>query len=73
MHSITRTIPMYILVFLAILTQNNAMRRAFLMRRFCSLPQAISIILRINFYITTIFQRSINDALTQQKDAFRVA
>ena len=73
MHSITRTIPMYILVFLAILTQNNAMRRAFLMRRFCSLPQAISIILRINFYITTIFQRRINAALTQQKDAFRVA
>ena len=73
MHSITRTIPMYILVFLAILTQNNAMRRAFLVRRFCSLPQAISIILRIQFYITTIFQRGINAALTQQKDAFRVA
>ena len=73
MRSITRTIPMYILVFIAILTQNNAMRRAFLMRRFCSLPQAISIILRIQFYITTIFQRGINAALTQQKDAFRVA
>lgn len=55
MHSITRTIPMYILVFLAILTQNNAMRRAFLVRRFCSLPQAISTFLRIQFYITTIF------------------
>jgi ABC-type polysaccharide/polyol phosphate export permease len=55
MRSITRTIPMYILVLLAILTQNNAMRRAFLVRRFCSLPQAISIILRIPFYITTIF------------------
>jgi hypothetical protein len=34
---------MYNLVILAILTQNNAMRRAFLRRRFRPLPQAISI------------------------------
>ena len=42
-RSITRIITMYILVILAILTQNNAMRRASLMRRFRPLPQAISI------------------------------
>jgi hypothetical protein len=41
--SITHIIPMYILVILAILTQNNAMRRASLMRRFRPLPQSISI------------------------------
>jgi hypothetical protein len=42
-RSITRIITMYILVILAILTQNNAMRRASLMRRFRPLPQSISI------------------------------
>jgi ABC-type polysaccharide/polyol phosphate export permease len=54
-RSITRIIPMYILVILAILTQNNAMRRASLMRRFRPLPQAISIFLSILFFITTNF------------------